>query len=326
MKAYSQRRQITITNLRNWIAQAQAKFKPKKRLTSAGYLHKLKQILHISSRKITRFVTKKAIQQEAQIMQTANDFVSEMNELAKNEDLCDDSFWNSDQSRFEYEMRRERSYARKGERLVEVQVCDMNSISHSYTIQVHLSKSGELGQKIFIVLQEASGKFGPNVQIKVDETVEKCGNVYVCCNTSGKCTKKLMKEWTEEVLNPDISGTTVLLLDSWTGQGEKANLDDSIDEETDFCIKYIPKLTTKYCQPLDVYFFRQYKKVAKDITEYVRDEFLRDQSKLKPNNRTFIIKLQSIIYNQLSSSIFRPTWQYAWQKAGYEIEETVEKF
>lgn len=241
-------------------------------------------------------------------MASATSFVSEMNELAKDEELLDESFWNSDQSRFEYEMKRERSYARKGERIVEVQVCNINAISHSYTIQVHLSKSGELGKKIFIVLQEQSGNFGPQVQLKVDAAVEQCENVFVRCNKSGKCTKQLMQEWTEEVLNPDIPETTILLLDSWTGQGEKANLDDSIDEKIDFRIKYIPKLTTKYCQPLDIYFFRQYKKVVKDITEYVRDQFLRNLSKLKPNDRTFIIELQYVVYNHLSSSIFRPTW------------------
>jgi len=42
-------------------------------------------------------------------------------------------------------------------------------------------------------------------------------------------------------------------------------------------------------------------------------------------SRNGIIKLQSLIYNQLTSAIFKPMWKYTWIKAGY-CSENYETF
>ena len=48
------------------------------------------------------------------------------------------------------------------------------------------------------------------------------------------------------------------------------------------------------------------------------------QSKL--HDRFFIMKLHSVIYNQLSADAYRPMLRYTWQNAGYDIGEPVDNF
>ena len=46
----------------------------------------------------------------------------------------------------------------------------------------------------------------------------------------------------------------------------------------------------------------------------------------KLHDRFFIMKLQSVIYNQLSAEVYRTMLRYAWQNAGYCIDEPVDNF
>ena len=48
------------------------------------------------------------------------------------------------------------------------------------------------------------------------------------------------------------------------------------------------------------------------------------QSKL--HDRFFIMKLHSVIYNQLSVEAYRPMLHYAWQNTGYDTGEPVDNF
>ena len=75
---------------------------------------------------------------------------------------------------------------------------NMNSLSHSYTVQVHIAKSGQLGKKLFICFQEPKGVFGPNVAERLKHLPK---NVYVDCTTSGKMTKEKLKVWRKLVCN-----------------------------------------------------------------------------------------------------------------------------
>ena len=84
----------------------------------------------------------------------------------------------------------------------------------------------------------------------------------------------------------------------------------------------IPPKATKYVQPFDVYFFRQFKLFCKRITDYVR----ASESLYKLNDRIFIITMLSFVYNQLCSPAFTNMLIYAWQKAGYEVDQRVESF
>jgi len=44
------------------------------------------------------------------------------------------------------------------------------------------------------------------------------------------------------------------------------------------------------------------------------------------HDRYFIIKMRSVIYNQLSAPIYKPMLKYAWQKARYNIGSVILSF
>ena len=46
----------------------------------------------------------------------------------------------------------------------------------------------------------------------------------------------------------------------------------------------------------------------------------------KLHDRFFIMKLHSVIYNQLSPEAYTTMLRYAWQNAGYDIGEPVDIF
>ena len=73
-------------------------------------------------------------------------------------------------------------------------------------------------------------------------------------------------------------------------------------------LKIIPPKTTKYAQPLDVFFFRLYKIYAKRITDFIKLRSSNMQPKLHDN--FFIMKLHSVIQNQLSAEAYRPMLRY----------------
>ena len=106
----------------------------------------------------------------------------------------------------------------------------------------------------------------------------------------------------------------LILLDSWGSHKDEESLKNQTSKE--FEVLVIPKCTTKYIQPCDVYLFRQYKVLGRRITEFTRKFYFENES-VKPHNRIFILRMQSIIFNQLSAPAFQPTLKYSWMKSGY---------
>ena len=121
------------------------------------------------------------------------------------------------------------------------------------------------------------------------------------------------------VLNPNLSTNSLVLCGSWSECKDEQVLPEALEEKMD--LKIIPPKTTKYAQPLDVYFFRQYKIYAKRITDFIKLRSSNTQPKL--HDRFFIMKLHSFAYNQLSAEAYRPVLRFAWQN---DIGEPVGNF
>lgn len=124
----------------------------------------------------------------------------------------------------------------------------------------------------------------------------------------------------------DFTNTEPILLVDAYGGHKNATFQKKADE-LNIDIHIMPKSTTRFCQPLDIYFFRQYKIIVRRIVNSARDRFLDKVHAVKPKDRLFIIKMHSIVYNQLQAPIYRPMLLYAWRKPGYDTTSDVpEKF
>ena len=88
----------------------------------------------------------------------------------------------------------------------------------------------------------------------------------------------------------------MLLLDSWTGHC-KRSVHEQKPEGKDILLKSIPKGTTLKIQPLDVNGFRVWKNYVRRFS----DDVLLYEEDINLHLRNNIIKLQSLIHNQLFS-------------------------
>jgi len=290
---------------------------------SASFLRSLKAQFRISSRKVTKFITKRTRTDEHVIERNARNFVAKINDMKITLGFPSSHVWNTDQSGFNYELSSGRTLSDKGEKETFAMVQSVNSLTHSYTVQVLISNDGYLAPKLFICFQESSGKFGPRVQERVRESQP--ANIIVTCTTSGKLTKSSLGFWVSSCLDPIVNDKTLLLQDSWTTQGDREVYDRNLKNSSLLQIETIPPKATRYIQPLDVYFFRQYKIMVRRFQDDVRCS--ATQSALtRLNDRVFIMQMHSFVYNQLSSSRFRHMLLYAWKASGYSIDEPLSSF
>lgn len=115
-----------------------------------------------------------------------------------------------------------------------------------------------------------------------------------------------------ETFVPYVGNKSLLLIDAWGGHCKKAVRDctppgKEIETET------IPKGTTSIIQPLDVYGFRVWKNYVRHFSDIV---FLNNQD-INLHNRNNIIKLQSLVHNQLSASRYINLFKYSWFASRY---------
>jgi len=163
-----------------------------------------------------------------------------------------------------------------------------------------------------LCLQEKDSEFGPQVlQIFFEPE-----NIHVTCSASGKMSKLLVKEWYESSLLPSVNQNCVLLLDSWAGYKDELMFESLFRNQINCKIEMIPPKTTALIQPEDVYFFRQWKFVARKI----HDRVLLGGIDIDLFHHNNVIKMHSLIHNQISSPRFVNRIKYAWYRSGYLSE------
>jgi hypothetical protein len=185
----------------------------------------------------------------------------------------------------------------------------MNAATHSYTIIPSISMVGKLIGPVFICLQEPTGKIGPRIK----QSIYQASNIHVTCSKSGKLTKTHIQYWAENVLSSCISEDCLLLIDSWSGQTDPSIYDDISTENITCKQMQIPPKTTGDIQPLDRYFFRQWKYLKQKIY----DRVAIDQMDIDICSRNCILKMHSLIHNQFAAQRFSPLIKYAWYSSGY---------
>jgi hypothetical protein len=181
--------------------------------------------------------------------------------------------------------------------------------------------------KIFIVLQETSGQFGSNVVQEVIKASKTFKNLVITPSKSGKMTKNHIKIFFNYCIKPYIKTKSLILLDSFSGHKKKEDyLPDELINLLD--IELIPEGTTSLVQPLDVFFFRQFKLLLRKIIDLARQyKVLEPEKYLAPHLRMLQLKTISIV-QQFKAPIFMLMIKGAFNIAGYNLSEDdiIEKF
>lgn len=124
----------------------------------------------------------------------------------------------------------------------------------------------------------------------------------------------------KEIFLPVVGKKSVLLIDSWSGHCSEIER-DYIEENKEVQIRKIPAGTSGKIQPLDVYGFR----IWKNFVRHFSDNVILLNYDINLHLRNNIIKLQSLVHNQLSSPRYIDLFKYSWHKSGY-IDERTDKF
>ena len=240
------------------------------------------------------------------IQKSADLFVTEVRALLPR--YKEDDVLNTDQSGLELEVHSSRTLSHQGEKTTLSTVRSKNAATHSYTVQPMISLSGKVVGPVLLCLKEPTGRTSDNIK----NNLFKANNVVITCSASGKLTTSLVEYWRDNVLIPSIacSSRTLLLSDSWTGQGDGKG----IYEKVKGCKRMeIPPKTTAKIQPLDVFFNHEYKVIARRVY----DRVILDDIDIQMAQRSNLIRLHSLIHNQISAPIFALMIRYAWYKSGY---------
>lgn len=88
------------------------------------------------------------------------------------------SLYNTDQSGFQLSMHPGRTIAEQGVKNVFGMVQSLSTTMHSYAIQATIAADGTVLLKLFPVLQEVNGGFGPKVRNQVDKMKDQHDNAY----------------------------------------------------------------------------------------------------------------------------------------------------
>jgi hypothetical protein len=259
----------------------------------------------ICSRKITNIITKREMLNSDEIIKSEEDFIKLFNQLSPK--YKEAKIFNTDQVGIEKEQYSTRTLSFQGERKTFGVVKSKHATTHSYTIQPTISLDGQLIGPMYLCLQEPGGKMGERVKKNLFQP----SNVVITCSKSGKLTSSLVRYWCEKCLAPAVDKKCLLLSDSYSGQNDP-KIYQNIPSKSIQRIM-IPKNTTCDIQPLDRYFNRQMKIFIKRLYHHVALEQI-DINLWERNN---IIKLISLVHNQLSSPTFNKMIQYSWYCSGY---------
>ncbi|EFN75565.1 hypothetical protein EAI_06340, partial [Harpegnathos saltator] len=301
-------------NLRKWALEAKEQVDFSSFKAGNWWIWNFKKAHRITSRKITAFKTRSSHLTDLTIRQNAEEFVNTVKPHINV--IGAESTYNADESGFNLEIHAGRTLANVGVKTVGATIQSLSAMTHSYTIMPIISADGHLLSPLYIVLKESTGVFGP----QVEQTLFRPVNIYIAASKSGKLTTEHFKNWFQEVYLPNTGEKSILLLDSWTGHCPN-QLEELVPKDKHVNILTIPKKTTAFIQPLDVFGFRIWKNFVRSFS----DSVIINNYDINLHLRNNIIKLQSLTHNQLSSPRFRNLFRYSWYKSGY-LSTRPEKF
>lgn len=172
---------------------------------SKSWVLQWKKKHRIVSRKVTKFISHRQLNEINEVRANANAFVENFERHFQ--EKTSNSIFNSDQSGFNLEETSGRTLEIKGTQKVSASHRSTYSKTDSYTIMPTISADGHLLSPLFIIFQEPTGRFG----VQVTRNMFKHDSLYTVASKSGKMSKELLKEWFTKVFFPNVPTNSVLI-------------------------------------------------------------------------------------------------------------------
>ncbi|CAF1673171.1 unnamed protein product, partial [Adineta ricciae] len=167
-------------------------------VASSYWLHSFKNKHNIISRKVTKIVTKRQVEDKTIIKTSADQFIADVRKRLPQYEA--NEVVNTDQSGIQFELHSNRTLSHKGEKVTTGTVRSINATTHSYTVQPTITLDGQLLSPLYLCLKEPNG--------------------LITCSSSGKLSTSLVEYWRDNVLLPSLGKRKKFLLisDCWGGQ------------------------------------------------------------------------------------------------------------
>ncbi|OXA39876.1 Tigger transposable element-derived protein 6 [Folsomia candida] len=296
-------------DLKKWAILKASEFNGLMFKASHSWLNTFKRRNRIVSRKIQKLVSFRAVTEVEDIQQDAEDFRAQIVPLLKN--FAHNKIFNTDQTGFRYEMVSARTLSTQGERYTFGSCSSpKNKCTHSYTVQYVITYAGDILDPVFICLQENDGTFGPRVL----DTMFIAPNIYVTCTKSGKLNRSKVEEFLDEIIVNNRNGNLLYIQDMWTGQTDRRLYTSRCTDDLNMDVRFIPEHCTDVCQPLDTYFHRQLKYLARQFYSFESVHAKTPTPQLL--TRDGLLKMQSLVHYLLSAPVFRNMIKYCWFSSG----------
>lgn len=277
---------------------------------SRCFLSNFKAEHKIKGRKVTHIVTQKNLFPQLSLQPLMDNFRDDLTKMIQQNKYALHNIVNTDQSGFQYEMSPKRTLDFIGAKNVESSVKNKNKTTHSYTVQMTIAADGRPVGPLLIILQEQKGVFGKTIQSKLQTMSPQ--NIIIKCSKSGKSTKEIAGEYLQTIKEYIGNEKGIVLLDQWSGQTDC----DLFFSKMGCHVQpiFFPPQTTQYLQPLDVYFFHDYKYFIKRMAEYCATH-QNICGEVDLTQRESIIQMHEVAYNQLCSPTFDEMRCYAFEKS-----------
>ncbi|CAF1380908.1 unnamed protein product [Didymodactylos carnosus] len=157
------------------------------------------------------------------------------------------------------------------------------------------------------------GKMGEQVKKNLFEPK----NVVITCSSSGKVTTSLVDYWRYHCFLPLVDTKCLLLSDSYPGQCHAETYEPKNCGGKQVTRLQIPQNTTDQLQLLDCYFNRQ----IKNFLKACYNRMALDELDIHLHQWNNIIRLVSLLHNQLSADVFVSMIKYSWFASGLLKED-----
>lgn len=170
---------------------------------SKNWIDGVKKRANLVSRQVTDTSSRPQRAQRASIEESRLDFADNYRQISHF--YPHHRILNVDQSGHKYEISNLRSLTRRGARDHILAIDSINKNTHSYTIQPIVGRDGRLRGRLLICFREPSDRFGVQVAERVRSLEQELGNVVAVASRSGKMSSRLIRQWVDDVLAPEIA-------------------------------------------------------------------------------------------------------------------------